>query len=277
MVQRNKPAIEEDIAELGVQRKRTRGGSTRKAKVLRGEPKPETKERLEHEHTISPITAKTANQRRALKYFDEGRQLHVLCGAAGSGKSFLAAYYAAKAWRAGKVDQIILIRSLVSTGVSCGSLPGTIQQKLGPALGPIISHLEEFLGAATVKYCLEKEIIKFLPLDFIRGSSWKNKWVIAEEVQNMSVQEAMSLVTRIGEGSTLAITGDGFQNDMKSRQNGIDFLEAVVKKYSANESPLEDECVMEFRGNVGITHFTNDDVVRSGLTKAFVKAFNLEV
>lgn len=268
---RNKDAMTEEIDSY-VGRK-----NTRKGKLLSQEGKPESKEKFEEQHKITPLNALTQNQKKAMKAFNDGKQLIILSGAAGTGKSLLSAYYAAKAWREGKVNQIILIRSLVSTGVSCGSLPGDIKQKYGPALAAICAHLEKFLGAATVKYCLEKEIIKFMPLDFIRGSSFENQFLIVEEAQNCTTHEVMSIVTRIGEGSTMVLNGDPVQSDLRIRNKvtGIEYISNIVEKYSYNDA-IDEDSQEQLRSNVEFVEFTNDDVVRSGLTKAFVKAFNIE-
>ena len=93
--------------------------------------------------------------------------------------------------------------------------------------------------------------------------------------QNCTPDEVMSLVTRIGEGSFLYITGDKKQNDLKGKITGIEYLQKLITKYSV-AGTLDEASVHQFVSNTGIVEFTNDDVVRSGLTSAFVKAFNKE-
>lgn len=267
------PQIEEDIEALGI--KKERNSSKRKYKVLSGESPVQHQKK---EPVIERFDPKTENQKKAMKYLEQGRQLTVLAGSAGTGKSMMAAYYAAKAFREGKADQIILIRSLVSTGVSIGSLPGDINLKCGPALAPILSHLEKFLGIKQVQYMLDKQIIKFLPLDFLRGSSFERKFVIAEEVQNITVPEIKSLVTRIGEDCQMVVTGDQYQNDLegKGKKSGLVWLKNLVLKYREESAGLDGQSRNELTTNVGFVEFTNADVVRSGLCKAFVIAFNIE-
>lgn len=264
--------VVEDIEEVVAKPRRKR---TRRVKVGEGEVKPPVKDRLVPEHKIPLLTAKTGNQKKALKFMEEGRQVVILSGAAGTGKSMLAAFNASKALKSGLVEKIILIRPMVTAGSGIGLLPGTVKEKLSPALAPIISHLEKFLGIPFVKYAMDKSIIEMQPLEFIRGASFENTYIISEEVQNCTPNEIMALVTRIGEGSFLTLTGDRKQNDLRGKVTGVEYLSNIVEKYS-NDTSLGIEESRELQNNVGVVEFTNDDVVRSGITKAFVKAFNKE-
>ena len=116
--------------------------------------------------------------------------------------------------KSNRVSKIILVRPMVSTANSLAALPGDVRQKLTPALTPILSHLEKFLGKEYCDYSVDKNIIEMMPLEFLRGASFENSVVIAEEIQNCTPDEVMSLVTRIGEGSFLYITRDKKQNDL---------------------------------------------------------------
>lgn len=248
---------------------------TRKTKQEMGEEKI-IKDRHIQEHTVPKLEAKTGNQSKALAAMRDGRQLVILSGAAGTGKSMLSAYIAATKLRTNQIDKIILIRSLISTSKSIGAIPGSVNDKLYPVLSPILSHLEYFLGKAYLTYALEKEIIQMMPLEFIRGASFSDSVIIAEEVQNNTPSEIMSLVTRLGENSFLYMTGDKKQNDLRGTTTGIEYVQQIIEKYSLPENSVGWEETEEFVNNTAVITFTNDDVVRSGITKAFVKAFNKE-
>ena len=247
---------------------------TRKSKVEDGEEKI-IKEKFAEERKIPPLQAKTGNQKIALNYFAEGRQLIILSGAAGTGKSMLAAYQGTVLLRSNKVNKLVLVRPMVSSSNSLGLLPGSVFDKLSPSLAPILGHLEKFLGKPVVEAYLNSGQIELMPLEHLRGASFESSVVIAEEVQNCTPNEMMSLVTRIGEGSFLFVTGDKKQNDLRGKQTGIEYIVHIVEKYS-DEYNQDQESAQELRTNVGIVNFTNDDCVRSGITRAFVKAFNRE-
>lgn len=250
---------------------------TRKVKQAAVVEKPAVKEKFEHQEWKMPtISAKTANQSRAMQAMAEGKSLVIMEGAAGVGKSLLAAYHASKQLKAKKCDKILLLRPYVATGKDMGSLPGDVSLKLGPYLAPILSHFEKFLGKAYLDYCLDKKIIEFAPLQFIRGSSWEKCICIAEEVQNASVDEMKAVVTRLGEDAQLIFACDNKQHDLRGT-TGVEYIVNIIKK-ARKERPecLNIDEVNELINNVSVIEFTQDDVVRSGLCRSFVKIFNDE-
>lgn len=225
---------------------------------------------------VPTLTPKTPNQSKALQYMQEGKALCILEGSAGVGKSMLAAYHASKKLLAKECDKILLLRPYVATGKDMGSLPGDVNLKLGPYLAPILSHFEKFLGKAHLDYCLDKKIIEFAPLQFIRGSSWENCICIAEEVQNATIDEIKAVVTRLGEDAQLIFACDNKQHDLRG-MTGVEYIVDLVKKARISRPEcLDTEEVNELITNVGIVEFTQDDVVRSGLCRSFVKLFNAE-
>lgn len=222
------------------------------------------------------VHPKTENQAKALRYMEDKKALILLTGSAGTGKSYLAAYYASKLLKGKYIDKVYLVRPYVTTGKTVGLLPGTIREKLAPSLAPILSHFEKFLGKAMLEEEQEGKWkhIEIQALEFIRGNSFENCVVICEELQNATPEEIKALVTRIGEGCQVIVTADPAQHDLKG-QSGITYLLDLVKRVRW-ERPgfLNDDEIDQFNKNIGVVEFTQHDIVRSGLVRSFVKCFN---
>lgn len=234
--------------------------NTRKKKEASGKGKPEVKEKFEEEHKAKPIVAKNENQKKYLHslQFDT---VSVGKGSAGSGKTWCAAAVAANKYLKGEIKQIIVARAYVTMGNSTGFWPGTVEEKLLPFVAPILNTIKERIGDA--KYQAEfTKTIKIQPLEAIRGMSFPSgTFLIVDESQNLNVEEVRSIVTRLETGSQVAFCGDDKQRDVKGI-SGIVYLANLIKKHS-----LEGCSVVEF---------TPEDIVRSGLTKAFVEIFEKE-
>lgn len=213
----------------------------------------------EDEQRNKPIVAKTENQKKLLKSFEENI-ISVASGDAGSGKSYLAGHWAAQQLRLGKTEKVIITRPYVTMGRSTGLWPGTVEEKLKFFLLPILNNIADQLGT-TADYELKKGNVQIHPLEAIRGMSFENCIVIVEEFQNTTPEEVKSIVTRLGDNTKLLITCDKKQSDIKG-YSGAQYLEDIVDKYNI--------------GDVGIINFTHHDIVRSGIVKEFVMAFDKE-
>lgn len=249
---RKMSALEEDISL--VTRKRTRASKKPADKVV--------KEKFveEREGMVKPIVAKTENQK---KYLDslQKNTLTVGKGSAGTGKSYLAASVAANKYLKGEVDKIIVTRPIVGMGKSTGYWPGDITAKILPYVQPIMNTIKSRIGGAKFEADFGKSII-LQPMESIRGMSFEaGTFLIVDEAQNMIPEEVRSVVTRMEEGSFLALCGDDKQLDING-VSGIVYLSDMVKN---NKLP-----------NCAVVEFTSDDIVRSGLTKLFVKIFEAE-
>lgn len=156
-------------------------------------------------------------------------------GPAGTGKTLLAVLRAIKALREQEITKIILTRPAVSVDEKHGFLPGDLNAKMEPWTRPIFDVFEEYYGLQETKRMLDEGTIEIAPLGFMRGRTFKNAYVIADEMQNATPDQTKMLLTRIGEGSSMIITGDLRQHDRGFEKNGLkDFLERLhlVKKDS---------------------------------------------
>ena len=151
-------------------------------------------------------------------------------GPAGTGKTLLAVLRAIKALRENEITKIILTRPAVSVDEKHGFLPGDLNAKMEPWVRPIFDVFEEYYGLQETKRMLDDGVIEIAPLGFMRGRTIKHAYVIADEMQNATPDQTKMLLTRIGEGSSMVITGDLRQHDRGFDQNGLkDFLERLAK------------------------------------------------
>lgn len=213
-------------------------------------------------------------QKKLLELVRTGTQVVFACGSAGTGKSYVAAYQAAELMRLKKIDKIYLVRANVSTGKSLGMLPGTLEEKLLPFFKQTLSHLSTFMGKGFMGYCLEKKAIEMLSIEHMRGMSVEHAFVIVEESQNLTQEEFEMLLSRIGEGSQWVFTGDQKQNDLKGNSGLVKTINMIEKALDEQPEHLTDDDLECLSNNVGVVMFTPEDIVRSGLCRAFVKMYH---
>ena len=147
-------------------------------------------------------------------------------GPAGTGKTLLAVLRAIQALRSQEVTKIILTRPAVSVDEKHGFLPGTLNEKMEPWTRPIFDVFEEYYGVFETARMLEEGVIEIAPLGFMRGRTFKNAYIIADEMQNATPDQMKMLLTRIGENSCMVLTGDLRQHDRGFDKNGLkDFIE----------------------------------------------------
>lgn len=230
-------------------------------------------ESYERPQPLPKLEPKNSNQKAALAYLNSGTPVIFLTGSAGTGKSLLAAYRAASLIKSKKVNKVYLVRPAVSVGKSVGMLPGDIKEKLTPYFAQTMAHLAKFLGEGHMTYCIEKNVIEMKPVEYLRGMSFENCMVIAEEVQNFTGEEMEMMLTRLGENCTIVFTGDTKQHDLKGISGLQTTVELINRMLSSHPSYMSSEDIDELDDGIGIVQFKPEDVVRSGLTKAFVKMY----
>jgi phosphate starvation-inducible PhoH-like protein len=168
------------------------------------------------------------------------KQIVVAYGPAGTGKSYLGMLSAIRALKMGETDRIVITRPAVGVEEEQhGFLPGDLNQKMAPWTRPLFDIMREHYHPREITKMLEDEIVEIAPLAFMRGRSFKNTWIVADELQNSTTNQAKMLFTRIGENCKLIVTGDLNQKDRKfSTDNGLaDFIERA-KKSNCNRVAL---------------------------------------
>lgn len=176
------------------------------------------------------LTPRNVNQNEYIKQLLDFRQFIVFgIGPAGTGKTLLAVKAAIKAFKDRKVDKIIITRPAVETDEKLGALPGTLEEKMDPFTRPIFDVFKEHFSNQEIQSMINESVIEISPLAYMRGRTFKNSYIIADEMQNATANQMKMLLTRLGENSNMAVTGDLAQAD-RSNDNGlIDFIKRLNK------------------------------------------------
>lgn len=141
-------------------------------------------------------------------------------GPAGTGKTMLGVQMAIKLYKEGSINKIIITRPAVSVDEDHGFLPGTLNQKMEPWTRPIMDVFEEYYHPKEIADMLEDGVIEISPLAYMRGRTFKHAFVIADEMQNATPSQMKMLLTRLGDGARMVVTGDLNQAD-RPRENGL--------------------------------------------------------
>jgi phosphate starvation-inducible PhoH-like protein len=169
------------------------------------------------------LLPKSINQEKyILALTDNQQDVVVVSGPAGTGKTYLAMLAAIQALRDRTCDKIVITRPAVTVDdEKHGFLPGDLNQKMEPWVRPLFDVLNEFYSVKELQYMLSEQTIEIAPLAFLRGRTFKNSWIILDESQNTTVSQMKMLLTRIGEGSKIVVTGDTDQSDRQTKDNGL--------------------------------------------------------
>jgi phosphate starvation-inducible PhoH-like protein len=168
------------------------------------------------------------------------KKIVVATGPAGTGKTLFATEYGVKNFLTGTYEKLIFTRPSVSVDEDLGYLPGTLEEKMAPWVRPIYDVLYNFISPKEVTYLMEEKIIEISPLGYMRGRTFKNCWIVADEMQNSTISQMKMLLTRLGENSRLVITGDLDQYDRANELNGLeDFLHKFRGKRSSSITSFE--------------------------------------
>jgi len=191
------------------------------------------------------------------------KKIVVATGPAGTGKTLFATEIGIKNFIMGNVEKIIFTRPSVSVDEDLGYLPGTLEEKMAPWVRPIYDILYNFINPKDVTTLLEDKIIEISPLGFMRGRTFKNCWIIADEMQNSTVSQMKMLLTRLGENTRLVVTGDLDQHDRHDEINGLDdFLNKFKGKRSSSITSVE---------------FDNDDIQREEIVKEVLEIYSGDI
>jgi len=161
------------------------------------------------------------------KLQDDDKNIVFAIGPAGTGKTLLAVQTGIKMLQEGLVDKIIVTRPAVSVDEDLGFLPGTLNEKMAPWTKPIFDVFLEYYRQQDINAMLEDGIIEISPLAYMRGRTFKNAYIVADEMQNATQNQMKMLLTRLGENSKMVVTGDLAQADRLKDNGLIDFVQKI--------------------------------------------------
>ena len=206
------------------------------------------------------VAPKTGAQGRYL----EALRTHPLVfgvGPAGTGKTFLAVAHGASMLMRGEVDRLVVTRPAVEAGERLGFLPGDLNEKVDPYLAPIWEALNDLMGGEQVRRRRDRGEIEVAPIAFMRGRTLSHAFVILDEAQNTTRLQMKMVLTRLGEGARMAVTGDPSQVDLVNRSDsGLSHAVSILEGVEG----------------VAISRFSASDVVRHPLVERIVKAYDAD-
>lgn len=207
-----------------------------------------------HKKVIEP---KTKGQQKYIATMLEN-DLTFCIGPAGTGKTYLAVAVAVSMLKKKQIRRIVLARPAVEAGEKLGFLPGDLQAKVNPYLRPLFDALEDMMEFAQMKKFVGLDIIEIIPLAFMRGRTLNEAVIICDEAQNTSALQMLMVLTRLGNGSKMIITGDITQIDLESGQKS-GLIEAI-------------EILRRIKG-IGYVELKQTDIVRHRLVQNIVQAY----
>ena len=206
------------------------------------------------------ILPRNLNQETYLETLkDQKKDIVFAVGPAGTGKTLIGVMMAIKAFKEKQVDKIVVTRPAVSVDEKHGFLPGSLEQKIEQWTRPIFEVFREYFWKHEIKGMIEEDIIEISPLAYMRGRTFKNAFIIADEMQNATESQMKMLLTRIGKGSRMVVTGDLQQADRMTHNGLLDFTKRV------SSSKLN---------RIAICNFDKGDVERHEVVKEVLGIYN---
>lgn len=206
------------------------------------------------------VAPRTPGQARYLDALNKCELVFGL-GPAGTGKTFLAVAHGAGLLLRGEVDRLIVSRPAVEAGERLGFLPGDLTEKVDPYMAPVWEALTDILGAEQFRRRREKGEIEVAPIAFLRGRTLSHAFVIVDEAQNTTRLQMKMVLTRIGEGSRMAVTGDPSQIDLVN---------------AADSGLAHAVGLLEGVKGVGVNRFAVEDIVRHPMVERIVRAYDAD-
>ena len=205
---------------------------------------------------------RNTNQRKYLQYInDNSIKLIIATGPAGTGKTMFPCEIAIQKFMNNDIDKIIITRPVVTADEDIGFLPGDMEDKMEPYMRPLYDIFYKFMHPNNLINYIKEKKIEIVPLAFMRGRTFKNCWIIADEMQNATCEQTMMLLTRIGENSKLILTGDPQQHDRKEKESGLTDFKKKLINYKGN--------------SIKTVEFIRNDIQREPIVKEILDLYNL--
>lgn len=188
---------------------------------------------IKRAHRVTILPRNTKQEEYVEMLADPRKRVVFAMGPAGTGKTLLATMQAIKAYKEGEINRIIISRPAVAADEEHGFLPGDLNKKMEPWVRPIFDIFEEYYSPQEIAGLMMEKVIEIAPLAFLRGRTFKNAIIIVDESQLTTANQMKMVLTRIGEGSRMFITGDLRQTELKIKNNGLaDFLDRLKEAKS---------------------------------------------
>lgn len=196
-----------------------------------------TQSRLRQKKVV--ITPRNYSQDDLLGYLEDPTvDIIFAVGPAGTGKTLIATLAGIQSLKSGEMDKFVVTRPAVSVDEKHGFLPGDLNEKMAPWTRPIFDVFEEYYTPDQINYMLGDNKIEIAPLAYMRGRTFKHSFIVADEMQNATNDQMKMLLTRIGEGSKLVLTGDLAQHDRGYESNGLKTFLEYLKTFHSDRIKL---------------------------------------
>ena len=245
---------------MGTQRKQPARKTTRASKQEQGQRV--VKEKFLEERTqkvqLKPLVAMNKKQQVYIDLLKD-KPVVIATGYAGTSKTYVPTVMACDLYKLGKINKIIITRPAISSSQSVGFFPGTELEKMAIWLGAVLPIFHERLGKPAFEIALAAKDIQFVPLETIKGMSISDAWVLVEESSDLTKEEVVKLITRMGQNSKLVLSGDIRQSELKGT-SGLSWASSFVQRHNLTK-------------NFGFVDFNEvNDIVRSDAVREFIVA-----
>ena len=215
-----------------------------------------------HKKDVKILPRNRDQETYMLKLQDPQKDIVFGIGPAGTGKTLLAVQVAVKLFRNSIIDKIVVTRPAISVDEDLGFLPGTMEQKMAPWTMPIFDVFREYYTQFEIQNMINENIIEIAPLAYMRGRTFKNAFIVADEMQNATASQMKMLLTRLGTKSQMAVTGDLRQSDRLSSNGLLDFIKQLERFPTTK--------------HIDIVRFRQDDIERSSAVKEVLQVYGDE-
>lgn len=206
----------------------------------------------------NPLVPMNKKQAQYIEMLKE-KPVVIATGFAGSSKSYIPTVMAADLYRTNQIEKIIVTRPAISSSKSVGFTSGDFSTKMTMWLGAVVPLFKERMGEAAYNIAIERGDIQFIPLEVIKGMSINNAWVLVEEASDLTKEEVIKLVTRVGQNTTLTLAGDIRQSELRG-ESGLSWISKFVERHNLSE-------------DFGFVDFNDvNDIVRSNSVRKFIVA-----